>query len=159
VWFVYIVRCSDDSLYIGETNDVPSRVSRHNDGGGSTFTGGRRPVRLVYTETVNSRDEALVREQQLKRWTRAKKEALIESSVDFDRSFAGRPDFAIKNGQASYQNEDPASPLLSIQPRTTSLDTGCSSTSTVFGPFFHLDAGPAANTFGPSPSSLISPQC
>ena len=81
MWFVYIVRCSDDSLYIGETDDVPSRVSRHNDGRGSTFTVGRRPVRLVYTETLNSRDEALVREQQLKRWTRTKKEALIAGEL------------------------------------------------------------------------------
>lgn len=81
VWFVYIIRCSDDSLYIGETNDVPLRVSRHHDDRGSTFTVGRRPVRLVYTETLNSRDEALVREQQLKRWTRAKKEALIAGEL------------------------------------------------------------------------------
>jgi putative endonuclease len=77
VRFVYILRCSDDSLYIGESDDVPTRVSRHNDGRGSTFTASRRPVRLVYTEVHESREEALARERQLKRWTRAKKEALI----------------------------------------------------------------------------------
>jgi predicted GIY-YIG superfamily endonuclease len=77
VWFVYILRCADSSFYIGETDDVPARVSRHNDGRGSTFTASRRPVRLVFTEVHESRADALVREQQLKRWTRAKKEALI----------------------------------------------------------------------------------
>ena len=78
MWFVYIVRCSDDSLYIGKpTTFLHVSRERHNDGRGATFTLGRLPVRLVYTETLNSRDEALVREQQLKRWTRAKKEALI----------------------------------------------------------------------------------
>ena len=77
MWFVYILRCSDGSLYIGETNDVDARVSRHNDGRGSSFTASRRPVHVVFTETYDSRDEALARERQLKRWTRAKKEALI----------------------------------------------------------------------------------
>jgi putative endonuclease len=50
VWFVYILRCSDDSLYIGETDDVPGRMARHNDGRGSSFTASRLPVRLVLTE-------------------------------------------------------------------------------------------------------------
>ena len=77
MWFVYIVRCSDNSLYIGETDDVAARVSRHIDGRGSSFTARRRPVRLAFSEAHESRDAALVREKQLKRWTRAKKEALI----------------------------------------------------------------------------------
>jgi putative endonuclease len=77
VWFVYILRCSDDSLYIGETNDVVARLSRHNDGRASSFTASRRPVHLVFTEVHDSREAALARERQLKRWSRAKKEALI----------------------------------------------------------------------------------
>jgi predicted GIY-YIG superfamily endonuclease len=77
MWFVYILRCAGDALYIGETGDVPARLSRHNDGRGSSFTASRRPVRLVFTEAHASREHALTRERQFKRWTRAKKEALI----------------------------------------------------------------------------------
>jgi putative endonuclease len=77
MWFVYILRCSDDSLYIGETSDVESRLSRHNAGTAATYTATRRPVRVVYTEQHATRAECLKRERQLKRWTRAKKEALI----------------------------------------------------------------------------------
>jgi predicted GIY-YIG superfamily endonuclease len=81
VWFVYILRCSDNSLYIGETDDVAARGSRHNDGRGSSFTASRRPVRLVWSESQESREDALERERQLKGWTRAKKEALIAGDM------------------------------------------------------------------------------
>lgn len=77
MWFVYILRCADDSLYIGETNDVARRVAKHNEGSGAAHTEKHRPVRLVYTEEHASRAGCLKRERQLKRWTRAKKEALI----------------------------------------------------------------------------------
>jgi len=76
MWYVYIVRCADNSLYIGETSDVARRVASHN-AGTAAFTSSRRPVRLVYVESVHARAVALKRERQLKRWTRAKKEALI----------------------------------------------------------------------------------
>ena len=68
-------------LYIGETDDLAARVSRHNDGRGSSFTASRRPVRLVWTESHDSREHALTRERQLKGWTRAKKEALIAGDM------------------------------------------------------------------------------
>jgi predicted GIY-YIG superfamily endonuclease len=77
MWFVYIVRCADGSLYIGETNDVDLRLRRHNEGRASEFTARRRPVVLAYSEQYPTRQAALPRERQLKRWTRAKKEALI----------------------------------------------------------------------------------
>ena len=77
MWFVYILRCADGSFYIGETNDVLSRLGRHNNGTAATHTAVRRPVQLVYIEEYSSRDDCLKRERQLKRWTRAKKEALI----------------------------------------------------------------------------------
>jgi predicted GIY-YIG superfamily endonuclease len=75
MWFVYILRCAHGRLYVGETNDVAARVARHNDGRGSSFTAA--PVHLVFTEAHETRESALGRERQLKRWTRAKKEALI----------------------------------------------------------------------------------
>ena len=75
--FVYLLRCRDDSFYVGETSDVVMRVRRHEDGEASGFTRARRPVTLVYTEPHLDRPRALARERQLKGWTRAKKEALI----------------------------------------------------------------------------------
>ena len=74
---VYILRCADNSLYIGETDDLVLRVARHDGGRGCVFTARRRPVTLVYSEVVANREDAMRRERQLKRWTRAKKEALI----------------------------------------------------------------------------------
>ena len=74
--WLYILRCADDSLYIGETNDVARRVAAHNEGR-SAFTSTRRPVSLAYQETFATRSLALARERQLKTWSRAKKEALV----------------------------------------------------------------------------------
>ena len=77
MWFVYVLRCADDSFYIGETNDVPNRLAKHNEGSAASYTAKRRPLRLVHTETFPTRADCLKRERQLKGWTRAKKEALI----------------------------------------------------------------------------------
>lgn len=77
MWYVYILRCADQALYIGETGDLRRRIAKHNDGSASMFTARRRPVRLVFSEQHDTRDTALKRERQLKRWTRRKKEALI----------------------------------------------------------------------------------
>jgi predicted GIY-YIG superfamily endonuclease len=79
--WVYILRCADNSLYIGETDDLVLRVARHNEGRGCVFTARRRPVTLVYSEVLANREDAMKRERQLKRWTRAKKEALIVGDV------------------------------------------------------------------------------
>jgi predicted GIY-YIG superfamily endonuclease len=76
VWFVYILRCADNSLYIGETGDVERRLEKHQQGA-CTYTLTRRPVALAYSETCPTREAALRRECQLKGWTRVKKEALI----------------------------------------------------------------------------------
>ena len=78
VWYVYILRCSNNSLYIGETNDVAQRVADHQRGRGSELTTKFRPVHLVYCEQHPHRAAALKRERQLKGWTRAKKDALIQ---------------------------------------------------------------------------------
>lgn len=75
--FVYILRCADTSLYIGETEDITDRVAKHNAGTACPHTSNRRPVELVYTEEHLNRKAARQREKQLKRWTRVKKEALI----------------------------------------------------------------------------------
>jgi len=84
-FFLYIVRCSDNSLYTGITNDLDQRVKAHNEGRGAKYTSTRRPVVLVYEEQCSSRNTALKREIQIKGWTKAKKEALVAESSRRDR--------------------------------------------------------------------------
>ena len=79
--WVYILRCSDGSLYVGHTWDLCSRERTHNEGRGGCYTARRRPVRLVYSEEHDSLRGAVRREHQLKGWTRAKKEALIAGDL------------------------------------------------------------------------------
>lgn len=76
-WFVYMVRCRDDSLYTGIAKDVDARIAQHNGGrDGARYTRGRGPVRLVYCEPAASRGEASRREAQIKRLSRTAKLAL-----------------------------------------------------------------------------------
>jgi putative endonuclease len=75
--FTYILRCADDTLYVGHTENLASREQTHNDGKGAKYTAARRPVRMVYAEEHSSMVSAIARERQLKRWTRKKKDALI----------------------------------------------------------------------------------
>jgi putative endonuclease len=75
--FVYIVRCTDGSLYTGYARDPQARVRAHNAGRGARYTSGRRPVRLVYSERFDSLSDALRRECALKRLSRARKQALV----------------------------------------------------------------------------------
>lgn len=75
--FTYILRCADDTLYVGYTEDLASREQTHNEGKGAKYTAARRPVRMVYAEEHRSAESAIARERQLKRWTHKKKEALI----------------------------------------------------------------------------------
>ena len=75
--YVYILRCQDRSLYIGECDELRPRLDRHNEGRGGVYTASRLPVTLVYAEQFASRIDAVKRERQLKRWTREKKEALV----------------------------------------------------------------------------------
>jgi putative endonuclease len=71
--FVYMVRCSDGSLYTGYTTDAQRRLAEHNDGKASKYTRSRRPVRLVYLEELASRGEALSREARVKRMKKEEK--------------------------------------------------------------------------------------
>ena len=81
MFYTYILRCSDGSFYIGHSNDPDSRERRHNEGRGGAYTLQRRPVKLVYVESFGTLSEAIGRERQLKRWTRKKKEALIDGDM------------------------------------------------------------------------------
>ena len=81
VHYVYIVRCSDGSLYTGYAKDPKKRVQTHNTGRGAKYTSGRRPVTLVYVEAFRSRGRALRREIEVKTWPRAKKAALVSQVI------------------------------------------------------------------------------
>jgi predicted GIY-YIG superfamily endonuclease len=76
-YFTYILRCSDSSYYVGHTDNLTQPIAWHHQGHGATWTAKRRPVTLVYSETHATEAEAVRRERQIKRWSRAKKEALI----------------------------------------------------------------------------------
>ena len=77
-WYVYIVRCSDDTLYTGISTDPAARVTEHNSGqSGAKYTRARRPVTLVYREPAPSRSAALKREIAIKRLSRQAKLNLI----------------------------------------------------------------------------------
>ena len=77
-FFVYILRCADDSLYAGCTNNLERRIKQHNDSKwGAHYTKIRRPVALLYSEEFKTLKEARHRETEIKGWRREKKLALI----------------------------------------------------------------------------------
>jgi putative endonuclease len=82
LWFIYILTCSDGSLYVGHNNDLENRVKSHNLGKGAVFTALRRPLKLSYFEVYGTKEETLKREKQLKKWSRAKKLALIKGNIE-----------------------------------------------------------------------------
>lgn len=77
MWYVYILRCGDGTLYTGITPDVQARLTQHQQGKGAKYTRGRGPLALVYTESCADRAEASRREYAIKHLSRAEKEALI----------------------------------------------------------------------------------
>ena len=79
-FYVYMLRCSDCSYYIGHTDDLEKRLAEHQAGFYAGYTSTRLPVDLVFSQTFYSRDEAITVEQQIKKWRRSKKEALINEN-------------------------------------------------------------------------------
>ena len=89
---VYILRCSDDSYYVGLTRNEPEeRLWEHNNKVVPGYTASRTPVELVYVERYERIVEAIARELQLKKWTRRKKEALIRGDLESLPDLASRP--------------------------------------------------------------------
>ena len=81
-WFVYMVRCSDNSLYTGITTDLARRLDEHNNKKtAAAYTRSRRPVTMVYNEKCKSRSEATRREAMIRKLGRPGKEKLISTSV------------------------------------------------------------------------------
>ena len=78
-FWVYILRCADGSYYTGHTDNLDTRIHEHHMGAISTcYTFRRRPLQLVFSQDLPTRDEALASERQIKGWSRKKKEAMMQ---------------------------------------------------------------------------------
>ncbi len=90
MYHVYILRCRDNSLYVGMTTNLEARIKAHNSGRGAAHTYKHGPVELVYSEAHPTRLAAIRRERQVQRWTRRKKEALIRGDLVSLRALSKR---------------------------------------------------------------------
>jgi putative endonuclease len=78
-WIIYILKCKDQSLYTGITNDIDKRIEKHISGNGSKYLRGRLPIKLVYEEIALNRSEATKRELEIKKLNKKEKQFLIKS--------------------------------------------------------------------------------
>ena len=81
MYFVYILKCKDGTLYTGITTDLERRLAEHASGKGAKYTRSRKAGRIVYSEKKRNRSTASKREHQIKSWTRAQKLALIKTQA------------------------------------------------------------------------------
>ena len=77
--YAYIVECADGTYYCGYTNDLKKRINTHNEGKGAKYTRARRPVKLIYFEEFDTKEEAMSREYHLKELSHAQKKKLSEN--------------------------------------------------------------------------------
>ena len=77
--YTYILKCKDETLYTGWTNDIEKRLEAHNAGKGAKYTRSRRPVELVYLEQFDTKEEAMRREWEIKQLSRTEKWKLIKA--------------------------------------------------------------------------------
>jgi len=78
MYYVYILKCRDNTLYTGYTNNIKDRIQTHNSGKGAKYTRGRLPVELKYFEEFEDKGEALKREHEIKKLSREDKFLLIQ---------------------------------------------------------------------------------
>jgi putative endonuclease len=79
--YVYVLECADGTYYTGYTTDVERRVAEHDAGDGAKYTRGRTPVSLVHVESYDSRSVAMSREHEVKSYSRARKERLVDDDT------------------------------------------------------------------------------
>lgn len=79
-YFIYIARCTDETLYTGYTVNLEARESIHNKGKGAKYTRARLPIKIIYSESFDTKSEAMKREYSIKKMTRLKKELLIKTA-------------------------------------------------------------------------------
>ncbi|WP_035512336.1 GIY-YIG nuclease family protein [Halalkalibacillus halophilus] len=87
MFYIYILRCKDNSLYTGYTNDVKSRFNKHQLGKASKYTRAKLPVELVYVEIFETKSEAMKREVEIKKFAKGEKESLIQLSSQFVHTY------------------------------------------------------------------------
>ena len=98
-FYVYILKCADDSYYVGHTDDIERRISEHMSGACKGYVSTRLPVTVMFVEPCASRGEALEAEKKLKRWSRWKKELLITHGWEGMKSHKKR----YKKGNSTLQ--------------------------------------------------------
>lgn len=82
MWQIYILKCKGGSLYTGITNNLRRRVKQHSQGKASKYTRSHLPVKLVFSQSCDSKSNALKSEAQVKKWKRKKKLALIRGNIE-----------------------------------------------------------------------------
>jgi len=85
IWYLYILRCKNDTFYTGITTDVEKRLEVHRSGKGAKYTRGRAPLELVYQETCGSHSAALKRELEVKALSREEKQKLIKEGCQKEK--------------------------------------------------------------------------
>lgn len=105
--YVYLLRCADDSFYVGSTTRLDLRLAQHQSGEGAAYTRkpGRRPVELVHVEEFERIRDAFAREKQIQNWGRAKRIALIEHAYEDLPDLAER--YSTKRRRARLAQEAP----------------------------------------------------
>jgi putative endonuclease len=89
--YMYILRCADDSYYVGSTREITYRVRQHQDGEGAAYTSRRLPVELVFVQPCESIVQAYWFEKRVQGWSRAKREALINGQLHLLPQLAKKP--------------------------------------------------------------------
>lgn len=89
-FFVYILRCSNGSYYVGHTDDLEQRIAEHQIGEGCEYTRKRLPVEFLWKAEFTTRDEAKEMEARIKNWSRAKKEALMRNDWEQIKQLSSR---------------------------------------------------------------------
>ena len=89
-FFVYILRCSDGSFYTGHTDDLEKRLFEHSSQHYDCYTSQKLPIELAYHAPFGSRDGVIAAERQIKKWNRAKKQALIDNNFALMKVLAQR---------------------------------------------------------------------
>ena len=91
--WIYLLRCADGSYYTGRTKNIEKRLNEHAKGEASEWTRNRLPVKLVFQQEMPDENTAFQAEQQIKNWSRAKKEALIAGDYDLLKWLAKKPKY------------------------------------------------------------------
>ena len=92
-YYVYILKCRDESYYVGHTDDLDRRLAQHQSGAIPGYTRNRRPITLAWCAHFPGRDQAFQIERQIKDWSRAKKEALIAKDFDLISKLSKKSDW------------------------------------------------------------------